>query len=332
MSTDFENLYDAIKLNDIQTAKDILERNNFTQDEINEIFYVSYSYDTILLLLDRGADVNIAITNGWNKLMNVCRSLIEDYDKNIEIVKLLLDRGTNINFQNNNGTTSLMLAAGESNHDSSLECVKLLLDRGADVNIQNTEGKTALIYSAKLSNKESSLETVNLLLERGADPFILDNFGKSAFDYCPTRECKDLLAKYIWKRLYARDMDTAKRYGRSVLSKDVWEMVLLNKRQQQLCSRLSSTKNKEVLKYFALELNIPVTEYMTKANLCGLISRYLAYGKYYSEKGKKYTQEKVKKDINNIKDIASRFGLDRNRPVDEILRELALILEKGFNP
>lgn len=332
MSLDFLNLENAIKLNDIQTAKDILERNNFTQDELNEIFYYyAKSYDTILLLLNHGADVNYVNKIGKVKLQAVCRLLNSGYDKNIEIVKLLLDRGANINFQIQ-GQTSLMFAAGESNHDSTLECVKLLLDRGADINIRDISGTTALMYSAQLSMKESSLETVKLLLERGADPFILDDSGISALNYCPTGECKDLLAKYIWKQLYARDMDTAKRYGRSVLSKDVWEMVLLNKRQQQLCMRLSSRKNKEVLKYFAMELNIPVTEKMTKANLCGLISRYLAQGKYYSESGKKYTQDKINKDINSIKDIASRFGLDRNRPVEELLNDLSHILDYGFKP
>jgi hypothetical protein len=73
-----------------------------------------------------------------------------------------------------------------------------------------------------------------------------------------------------------KGMNTAKQYGSSVLYKDIWGLILLRKRQQQLCTILSSEKNKEVLKYFAMELNIPVTENMTKANLCGLISHHLA--------------------------------------------------------
>jgi uncharacterized CHY-type Zn-finger protein len=208
----------------------------------------------------------------------------------------------------------------------------LLLDRGANINIQDNNGNTALIHSVKLSDEESSLETVELLLERGADLFIKNHNGRTAFDYCPTDKCRDLLSKYIWKKLYSRDMETAKRFSKSALSKDVWELILLNKRQQQLCSKLSSYRNKEVLKYFAIELNIPMTENMSKANLCGLISRYLAYNKYYSEASKKYTTKKFDQDIKNIKDIASRFGLDRNKPIEEILNDLAHILDYNFKP
>ena len=118
-------------------------------------------------------------------------------------------------------------------------------------------------------------------------------------------------------------METAKRYSKSVLSKDVWELILLNKRQSQLCSVLSSNKNKEVLKYFALELGIPVPEGITKGKLCAIISRYLAYNKYFSEAGKKYTEEKMNKQIKYIKDLASQYNLDRNRPIGEILQDLS---------
>jgi ankyrin repeat protein len=280
------------------------------------------SIEVVKLLLDRGANINIKNNNASTPLM--VASKFSNSTSSFETVKLLLDRGADINIKSNDGWTPLIVATRYSNTSSSRETVKLLLDRGSDINAKNNDGSTSLIMSIKYN--ESSNETVELLLDRGADPFI-KNKTKTAFDFCHTDECRDLISKYIWKYLYKRDVDTAKRYGKSVLSKDIWELILLNKRQQQLCSKLNSNKNREVLKYFALELNIPTTDNMTKPKLCGLISRHLGYGKYYSEASKKYTEKKINEDIKNVKDMASRFGLDRNKPIGELLKDLSLILE-----
>jgi ankyrin repeat protein len=282
------------------------------------------SIETVKLLLDRGANIEGRSKRGWTPLI-----LTSGYSKDstLETIQFLLDRGANINAKTDNEWTSLMLACAYSDTFSSLETVKLLLDRGANLEEKNDEGATALSIATGFSKESSSLETVKLLLEKGADPFAKDNDGDDSYSLCKTNECRDLVSKYIWKRLYTRDMETAKRYGKSVLSKDVWELILLNKRQAQLCTVLSSDKNRDVLKYFALELGIPITDNITKAKLCGLISRYLAYNKYFSEAGKKYTEEKINSEIKYIKDLASRYNLDRNRPIAQILADLSRILE-----
>ena len=286
------------------------------------------SLDTVKLLLDRGADINHQNMYGWTPLMHASR--YSNTDSSINTVKLLLDRGANINIQNSSGRTALMFATGESNHDSSLDTAKLLLNEGADVNIQDNIGNTALIYASKLSNKQSSIETVSLLLEYGADPFILNNDRESAIDVCPTDECKKMISIAIWKRLYDRDMSMAKRYSESgdiKFPKDIWELILLNKRQQQLCKDLSSDKNKDILLLFALELGIPIDKNITKGKLCGIISRQLAYGKYYSDASKKYTDKKLREDVINIKNIAIRFGIDPNKPIDKILYDIAELMK-----
>ena len=151
--------------------------------------------------------------------------------------------------------------------------------------------------------------------------------NKSAFDYCPTEECKEIIASTIWKRLYKRDIDTAEKYVNKPFPKEIWELILLNKRQMQLCKNLQSNKNKEILFLFALELNIPVSKEMTKPQLCGIIARQLAFGKYYTEQSKKYGEEKIRQDISSIRSIAGRFGLDMNRPIDEILKDLAALMK-----
>jgi ankyrin repeat protein len=314
----FTNSYEMIKLL-LDRGADINIINLYTACKYSN---TDSSYGIVKMLLDRGANINSEVDNNWTALLIASR--FSNNGSSYETVKLLLDRGANINSKTNDGITSIMFAAGESNNDSTYETFQLLLDRGADINIKDNVGNTALIYATKLSNKESSLKTVELLLEKGADPFVKNNAKKSAYDFCPTYECKTLLAKYIWKHLYKRDVETARKYSKStVLPKDVWELILLNKRQQQLCNNLSSPKKIEVLLFFAQELNIPIKTNITKAQIGGKISRSLAYGKYYSEK----SEQKVREDIKNIKDIASRFGLDRKKPIEELLRDLSHIVK-----
>jgi len=275
-------------------------------------------YEYINFLLEKGADVNILDGKGKNALIYAIIYNVNILRK-LDFVKLLFKYGSKL-IPDKNGRTPLIHTVRIASEDIHIKVVKFLLDKGEDINKKDDDGYTALIYS--LNNPP----LIKLLLDRGADPFVI-NYGRTALDFCPTDECRDLISKYIWKRLYSRDVETAKRYGKSVLSKDVWELILLNKRQQQLCAKLSSEKNREVLKFFAMELDIPVTPDITKAKLCASISRNLAYGKYYSEASRKYTEQKIQQDIKSIKDVASRFGLDRNKPIDELLKDLSFLLK-----
>ena len=239
------------------------------------------SLNAVKLLLDRGADINLKSTDKQYPALMLA-SQYSNSTSSLETVKLLLDRGADVNARNKYGYTALIIATQDSNSTSSLETVELLLDRGADVNPINNYGPNALMYAV-----QRSPNVTKLLLDRGADPFVKYSYGRSIIYYCRTNKCKELVAEYIWQRLYNRDMETAKKYARGSETKlptDIWELILLNKRQQQLCHDLSSDKNKEILKFFAMTMNIPVTEEMTKEQLCTVISKQLAYGKYYTEK------------------------------------------------
>lgn len=165
---------------------------------------------------------------------------------------------------------------------------------------------------------DSNIETARLLLEYGADPFIKSNIKVSI-------EAKELLEKYQWKRLYERDKDIARKYAKqTVIPKDVWELILLTKRREQLCRDLNSRKNRELLILFALEFNIPIEEKMTKAQICGRISRYLVYGKNPKplEKGEK----DIAKLENNVREIAMKFGLDPNDSLQNLLAQLGKVI------
>ena len=125
------------------------------------------SIETVRLLIENGADVNLVDNQCWSALMLAARN--SNSDSSIETVRLLLDHSADPNLIDNQCWSALMLAARNSNSDSSIETVKLLLDYETNPDLQNDNGYTALMLAIKYCNKESSLETVKVLLERGAN-------------------------------------------------------------------------------------------------------------------------------------------------------------------
>ena len=76
------------------------------------------------MLLDRGADPNLAVPGDGNALIMAAR------EGHVDIVTLLLDRGANIDDVVDGDENALIQASGSG----ALEVVKLLVARGADVN------------------------------------------------------------------------------------------------------------------------------------------------------------------------------------------------------
>ena len=263
-------------------------------------------------LLDQGVNINSKNEHGVTPLHIAASN--SNSTSSLETVRFLLENGADPNIKKDYGNTALMEAAVNSNGTSSLETVRLLLENGADPNNKNVAGFTALLFAASNSDTRSSLETVRLLLENGADPFVSSPYS--------TLESKEIIDEARWVRLSARDKQLAEKYNRDIpISKDVWLIIMRHKRQQQLCSNLGSEKNKELLKYFALELEIPLEEIrdLTKAQLCGIISRQLTYRQFDRIKTEKRS-DKLK-----IIEVASRYGIDTTKPFNEIMNNLAKI-------
>jgi ankyrin repeat protein len=107
----------------------------------------------VRLLVDRGADVNLAGKKGapliWAALAG-----------NEAVARLLLEKGAGAN-PSLNEHTPLMYAAWKGNP----ELVRLLVEHGAEVNRNCPQG-SALIYAVTSKN----LQTVVYLLENGANP------------------------------------------------------------------------------------------------------------------------------------------------------------------
>src|SRR5262245_22224959 len=108
----------------------------------------------VKLLLDHGADVNVASPSGATALIRAAG----DFDK----VELLLARGAKVNSKSNLGRTPLLIAAAFPGNERT---VRLLLARGAAITDQDQMGETCLTTASK----RGDAEMVKALIEAGAD-------------------------------------------------------------------------------------------------------------------------------------------------------------------
>jgi uncharacterized protein len=102
----------------------------------------------------------------------------------ITLMHLLLDKGADPNIATFAGTTALMAAAGVNwmsgqtfteSKEALMEAVQLCLDKGADVNAKNSMGVTAVIGAAN----RGSDDILELLVQKGARLDIKDNEGRT---------------------------------------------------------------------------------------------------------------------------------------------------------
>jgi len=107
-------------------------------------------------LIDAGADVNVAQTDGSTALLWAA------YQSYPEMVATLVAAGADPNDANDFGVTPLLQAS--RNGDTPV--IKALLDGGADVKLTHASGETALMAASRAG----SVEAVALLLEHGSDP------------------------------------------------------------------------------------------------------------------------------------------------------------------
>ena len=102
----------------------------------------------------------------------------------VTVMRLLLDHGADSNIATFSGTTPLMAASGinwavgqtyTESPEHLLEAVKICLDHGADVNASNSMGFTAVIGAAN----RGSNDILELLVSKGAKLDVKDNEGRS---------------------------------------------------------------------------------------------------------------------------------------------------------
>ena len=130
----------------------------------------------ITLLLDRGANVNLAYERTGQTALMIAGS-----SANIDMVKLLLDHDADPNIHYPDGSSLLLklVMATCDKHGNYFPYITLLLNHGANVNIAHSvTGQTALMTAAQAQD----VDLVKLLLEHGADVTQVNKEGKSVLD------------------------------------------------------------------------------------------------------------------------------------------------------
>lgn len=143
------------------------------KEPINGHFALQYAIDwpdsrLVKLLLDKGANVNLADNSGYTALIDAARNNGLEYQT---IVKLLLDHGANVHASED----AAIFSAAQG---SDPEIMRFLLAKGAPANAKRSkdDGDTVLIVAAS----GGSSETVAMLLAAGADLKLTNNLGETA--------------------------------------------------------------------------------------------------------------------------------------------------------
>lgn len=109
------------------------------------------------LLNENPNTINQINSQGWTALMLAATNSGTCSTENT--VQILIDAGAELNLQISTGWTALILAARNSNRCSTENTVKMLIDAGADINLQTNKGWTALILASKYSKTGSTEKT-----------------------------------------------------------------------------------------------------------------------------------------------------------------------------
>jgi ankyrin repeat protein len=134
--------------------------------------------EVVELLIDRGADVELAESGGDLTPIHVAASL-----DRAPMIEILLKNGANPDPPGNK--TPLHIAS----EIQKVRSAQVLLDGGANPNAQTERGKTALIYAVSLGQTPQfgSTGIVTVLLEGGADPNLADENGKTVLHYAAAK-------------------------------------------------------------------------------------------------------------------------------------------------
>ncbi|HOK67098.1 MAG TPA: ankyrin repeat domain-containing protein [Anaerohalosphaeraceae bacterium] len=158
---------------------------------------------TLQVLLDYGADVNAASASGQTALHQAARF------ERLHSIEFLLQHGADINAQDENGDTPLFYASLRK------DLFELLVQNGADLNHQNHEGFT--ILHALLKNdffSPQKADILALLIKAGADVNKPDKQDQTPLFYAVRRNQEDCLKILLEAGANPNYLD---KYGRSPL-------------------------------------------------------------------------------------------------------------------
>ena len=149
------DIFEATALGETERVRDLLDAQPeplaaFSPDGFPLLGFASFfgHIETAKLLLERGADPNVAAKNPMKVFpLNSAASR-----KRTDIVRLLLDTGADPNAAQHMGYTSLHSAA----HNGDVETIRLLLARGANSNPVGEDGKTPHQLAKEAGHEEAA--------------------------------------------------------------------------------------------------------------------------------------------------------------------------------
>ena len=128
------------------------------------------------LLLDEGACPNCQ-DDHKNSPLHAAVWLIDDEEKQLDMVNLLISKGADIHLRGQGRRTALHMAAGKAR----LKTAQILLNEGIDPNSQddrnNSPLEAAICY---IDDEDKHQEMIDLLISKGADIHMKEQGGRSA--------------------------------------------------------------------------------------------------------------------------------------------------------
>lgn len=192
ISTTFpQELFDALKNNDLPKVKTLLKENHQLLDSRDESgntpLHVAVSQkqsETVSYLLNEGADVNCGNTNRVTPLH------ISSSVGNPEITWLLLEKDADVGLADYQLHTPLHYAAA----NGFSEVAEVLVLSGAPLEAKNSYGRTPLLLCAR---ERGTPEIARLLIDAGADVNVKDKFESSPLELAAWRGYKEIIALLI---------------------------------------------------------------------------------------------------------------------------------------
>ncbi len=275
--------------------------------------YPNDNFETIEYIINDGADLSYQ-----NQYGNTALSLALLKNGRVPVVELLIKSSINshkydiINHQNMYGQTPLMIACLKR---LEVKIIEMLINAGADVNIQNTV--TATKYGKNALLQSYSYDCAKLLLDVGANPFVsIYNFKYyREFGYHGRDEIDILLAEFAWKKLKDRDLDTARRYSKSCLNKDVWTIILMHVRLDKLkglrdSSPFASTRKFKLLQLMALDVGCDEndTDNLNYQELWSLTSKQIGMPTNHGFKRMQKDKAAFQNIVRQLENLARQHG------------------------